>query len=197
MNYQKKKEKSARIKILDAAWELFLEQGYSQTTINQIIEKSDTSRGAFYHHFHGKEELLFSLASHFDRNYKGWLDSIPAETSPAQKLLLFNEYVMKGLETSPFSSLLPFLYGMEVMTTGVRPIIDTNREYYRIVLCIIQEGLSSGSFQSSLSANELAEWYTIIERGLTYDWLLKQCRYSLSQYARRMIENFISGITAV
>lgn len=196
MAYKKKREKSARTKILDAAWELFLKQGYPQTTINEIIEVSGTSRGAFYHHFHGKEELLFSLAFHFDKSYQGWLETIPPGTPPDQKLLLFNSYVMKGLEHSQFLSLLPSLYGMQVMTSGIRPIINPNRDYYRIVLTIIQEGLDSGCFQSSLSANELAEWYTILERGLTYDWLLKQQQYSLSQYGKRIILNFLKEITS-
>lgn len=195
MAYYKKKETSARTKILDASWKLFLDQGYANTTINQIIEESGTSRGAFYHHFRGKEELLFQLASHYDSTYEDWLDNVPSDISPDQKLLRFSQYVMKGLETSCFVTLLPCLYGLEVMTEYGRPIINPDRKYYQIVLSIIKEGLESGCFQSELSLNELTEYYTILERGLTYDWLLKQRRYSLSQYAERIISAFVARIT--
>ena len=41
----------AKEKIINAAWELFREKGYEETTLQDIIDKSGTSRGAFYHHF--------------------------------------------------------------------------------------------------------------------------------------------------
>ena len=59
--------------LISAAWELFLEKGYDATTVNEIIERSQTSRGSFYHHFRGKEDLIFSLAYFFDNDYDEWL----------------------------------------------------------------------------------------------------------------------------
>lgn len=55
-------KRHAKQDIMDAAWKLFTEQGYDETTIAQIIELSGNSRSTFYHHFRGKDELLFSLA---------------------------------------------------------------------------------------------------------------------------------------
>ena len=62
-----------RKKLLDTALELFLDQGYENTTVNEIIKKSKTSKGSFYHHFRGKEELLFCVAYKFDEVYNDWL----------------------------------------------------------------------------------------------------------------------------
>ncbi|MCL2697303.1 MAG: TetR/AcrR family transcriptional regulator [Oscillospiraceae bacterium] len=46
-------------KILDAALKLFLEKGYEQTTILDIVaEMKGLTRGAFYHHFKSKEDVL-------------------------------------------------------------------------------------------------------------------------------------------
>ena len=47
----KKNERNTRGKIITAAWDLFYEQGYDDTTIEEIIEKSGTSKGSFYHYF--------------------------------------------------------------------------------------------------------------------------------------------------
>jgi len=52
-----KTEKPARLKIIEAANQLFYEQGYFQTGINQIIEESGISKATFYTHFKTKEEL--------------------------------------------------------------------------------------------------------------------------------------------
>lgn len=48
-------KRHAKQDIMDAAWKLFTEQGYDETTIAQIIELSGNSRSTFYHHFRGKD----------------------------------------------------------------------------------------------------------------------------------------------
>ena len=49
-------------KILDASLKLFLEKGYEETTVLDIIsEMGGLTRGAFYHHFKSKEEVFDAL----------------------------------------------------------------------------------------------------------------------------------------
>ena len=43
----KKNSRNTRGKIVAAAWKLFYEQGYEETTIDEIIEESGTSKGRF------------------------------------------------------------------------------------------------------------------------------------------------------
>ncbi|WP_353094692.1 TetR/AcrR family transcriptional regulator [Tissierella praeacuta] len=187
---------SVKERIIDAAWKLFLEQGYKHTTVNQIIKTSQTSRGAFYHHFHGKEEVLFCIAYYFDADYVDWFNTVDPNLKALDKLLEFNLFVMKNLEDSPYRPLLATLYGLQVMTQGTRHIINPEREYYKIISSIMKEGIDNGEIKTSLSYLELTEWYAIVERGLTYDWCLNQGRYSLVQYGQRMIESFINIIKA-
>ena len=80
-------KRHAKQDIMDAAWKLFTEQGYDETTIAQIIELSGNSRSTFYHHFRGKDELLFSLAYSYDSDYDSWLQTCD-RTLPAAALLL-------------------------------------------------------------------------------------------------------------
>ena len=44
----KKNARNTRGKIVNAAWKLFYEQGYEDTTVEEIIELSQTSKGSFY-----------------------------------------------------------------------------------------------------------------------------------------------------
>ncbi|WP_251861441.1 TetR/AcrR family transcriptional regulator [Clostridium sp. Marseille-Q2269] len=191
-----KQKSSVKEKIIDTAWKLFLDQGYKDTTINQIIETSKTSRGAFYHHFHGKEELLFCIAYYFDVDYVNWFNKIDPNLKALDKLFKFNLFVMENLENSPYRSLLATLYGLQVTTTGQRHIINPERAYYKIISSIMKECIDNGEVKTSLSYLELTEWYSILERGLTYDWCLNQGRYSLIQYGQHMIESFINIIKA-
>lgn len=51
-----------RSEFLDTAQRLFLEKGYEDTTIAAIIDAVGVSKGAFYHYFASKEELLDAIA---------------------------------------------------------------------------------------------------------------------------------------
>ena len=54
-----------RAELIDCAQRLFLEKGYERTTINDVIAATQLSKGAFYHHFRAKEELLEAIAERF------------------------------------------------------------------------------------------------------------------------------------
>ena len=72
----KKKNRNTKGKIVSAAWDLFYRQGYENTTVEEIIEESGTSRGSFYHYFDGKDALLSSLSYLFDDKYEELLETL-------------------------------------------------------------------------------------------------------------------------
>lgn len=45
-------------RIIEASVKLFLEKGYEQTTIQDILDALNLSKGGLYHHFKSKEEIL-------------------------------------------------------------------------------------------------------------------------------------------
>ena len=51
-------------RILDSAYKLFIEKGWENTTIQDIIDDlGDLTRGAFYHHFKSKEDIIDAVTS--------------------------------------------------------------------------------------------------------------------------------------
>ena len=62
MKTRKANREALRSKIIKISRRLFLEQGYENTTVRQILKKAGLSTGSLYHFFKNKEEiLLFSL----------------------------------------------------------------------------------------------------------------------------------------
>ena len=47
----RKNSRNTKGRIVSAAWKLFYDQGYEQTTVEDIIAESGTSKGSFYHYF--------------------------------------------------------------------------------------------------------------------------------------------------
>jgi len=52
-----------RAELVDCAERLFLTRGYERTTVNDVIAAAGVSKGAFYHHFRSKEDLLEASAA--------------------------------------------------------------------------------------------------------------------------------------
>lgn len=69
---------------------MFYEQGYEDTTIEEIIEKSGTSKGSFYHYFEGKDALLGSLSYIFDEEYEKLQAKIDEDMNSFDKFLYLN-----------------------------------------------------------------------------------------------------------
>ena len=55
---QKKQSEVRKGEILDAAERLFAEKSYDRTTVNDMLEAIRISKGAFYHYFKSKEDVL-------------------------------------------------------------------------------------------------------------------------------------------
>jgi AcrR family transcriptional regulator len=190
-------KKKTKEKIMSAAWELFQQYGYDETTVSQIIEKSNTSRSAFYHHFHGKEELLFTAAYTYDNDYDIWLrEYYDKERHAVDNLISFNSFVMRAVEESPFQAFYPSLYGLQVMTEGVRHILNPERRYYQILRQLLKEGSEAGEIISMHSYAILADMITSFQIGITYNWCLQQGHYSLQQYGQELLNPFLESLRA-
>ena len=84
----KKNVKKTKSRIVSAAWKLFYDQGYEDTTIEEIIAESGTSKGSFYHYFEGKDALLGSLSYMFDEKYMELEEQLTDEMSACEILLI-------------------------------------------------------------------------------------------------------------
>ncbi len=59
------KAKETRQKILDAAVNIFADKGYYDARVDEIVDASQTSKGAVYFHFPSKQEIFFSIIEQF------------------------------------------------------------------------------------------------------------------------------------
>ena len=178
----KKNNRNTKGKIISAAWKLFYEQGYDDTTVDEIVESSETSKGSFYHYFDGKDALLSSLSYLFDEKYDALKDSLPEGTF-IEKLCHINQELFLMIENSISVDLLSRLFSSQLITKGRRHLLDQDRTYYKLLRDIIQKGRSNNELEDSVSVNEVIKAYALMERGMMYDWCLCNGDYSLAQYS--------------
>ena len=80
------KGNNTKAKIARVAWKVFHEKGYEETTIDEIILQSGTSKGSFYHYYSGKDELLGALADVFDSWYEEFIQEMDQEILDCLKI---------------------------------------------------------------------------------------------------------------
>ncbi len=192
----RKSQKNTKGKIIAAAWKLFYEQGYEETTVDDIVKESGTSKGSFYHYFEGKDALLGALSYLFDEKYEELQGQLTEFPNCMEKLIFLNQELFSMVENSISLELLARLLSTQLVTRGEKQLLDRNRLYFRLLRKIFQEGQETGEFRKELSVNELVKIYALSERALLYDWCICNGEYSLKTFALRMMPMFLSKITA-
>lgn len=190
----KKNQKKTKSKIVSAAWKLFYEQGYEDTTIEDIIEESGTSKGSFYHYFEGKDALLGSLAYMMDEKYEELEPEIPEDSNSFEVLLYLNQELLTMIEETINMELLARLYSTQLTTRGDKPLLDRDRTYFKLLRKIMTRGRERGELSKDLNINEMVQYYAMCERALLYEWCLRKGEYSLVEDARKRLPLMIQSL---
>ena len=180
----KKKNRNTKGKIVSAAWDLFYRQGYENTTVEEIIEESGTSRGSFYHYFDGKDALLSSLSYLFDDKYEELLETLDTDRNAFDILMYLNR------------ELLAQMYAAQLTTKGEKHLLDRDRLYYRLLRQIARQGQDRSELRQDIPTGEIVKTYALCERALLYDWCICGGEYSLREYSAKMMPIFLTHLRA-
>lgn len=181
-------------RIVTAAWKLFYQNGYENTTIDDIVEASQTSKGSFYHYFESKDALLGSLSYLFDEKYSELEEKMDPALDPIKKLLLMNQELFLMIENTVSVSILSQLFSTQLITKGERHMLDPDRTYYKLLRKITVEGKEAGLFRDDLTVTDITKAYAVFERAIMYDWCVSGGNYSICQYSKTMLPLFLSGL---
>lgn len=186
-----RQSQSTKSRIVKAAWASFYKKGYANTTIEDIITASKTSKGTFYHYFKGKEALLNSLSELFDEKYEELATTLNPDLPAYDKLLFLNHELFYMIETSVDIDLLASLYSSQLITKDKKSLSDSDRFYFKWITEILQEGLDDGEFATTSSAQELMDAYAMYERALLYDWALFKGAFSLTERSDKLLPHVL------
>lgn len=194
-----RKKRTTKQKIVDAAWKLFYTKGYDETTIEDIIKESKTSKGSFYHYFKGKDALLGTLSDLFDQKYMELAENEDPNMSASEKLMNLNHELFHMIEENVDIHLLAYMYATQLITDGERHLLNRDRFYFKYITSIIKSGLDSGEFYQGFTLNQLVKIYAMFERSLLYDWALCKGAYSLTTIStyllKSVLDRFRHGFT--
>jgi AcrR family transcriptional regulator len=192
----KKNVRNTRGRIISAAWKLFYRQGYQDTTVEEIVFESETSKGSFYHYFDGKDALLGTLAYVFDEKYEELMRTMKPGMSAFDRLIYLNHELFTMIDGGISIDLLTRLLSTQLLARGEKHLLDRSRYYFKLLRQIVSEGVRDGEFRTDMTESEIVKAYALWERALLYDWCLCGGEYSLAAYTDRMTPIFLQGYRA-
>ena len=189
----RKNTRNTKGRIISAAWKLFYEQGYEDTTVEDIVFESETSKGSFYHYFDGKDALLGTLAYVFDEKYEQLMETMAPEMDAMEKMIYLNHELFAMIDGGVSMDLLARLLSTQLLTRGEKHLLDRNRTYFKLLRQIISEGQKNGQLRDDRTVNEILRAYALWERALLYDWCLAGGEYSLVAYTDSVTPMFLES----
>ena len=144
--------------ILGVAFRLFMEKGYEHTSIQDIINNlGGLSKGAIYHHFKSKEDILVAVIDRMTAESNQMLADIRDSSglSGEEKLKkIFRESISRSVQNDIFTVAPDFHDNPKLLFSLLHDTIDNAAPNY--ILPIIRQGISDGSIKTDYP-EQLAE----------------------------------------
>jgi AcrR family transcriptional regulator len=146
--------------LLDAALTVFAERGYRNTRIDDVAEAAGVTKGAVYHYFATKEDLLLRAIEHYHERAFGEIGDMlrGADGSVSTRIRLM---MRKAFGASPGGRRMT----LALILQGVRHDLPAAHQKWllggpvagwRLLAALIEEGKSTGEFRADVDAEVAA-----------------------------------------
>jgi AcrR family transcriptional regulator len=183
-----------RQKIVDTALQLFGKKGYEAVTVDDICDEAGVSKGAFYHHFPSKDQILLEKFMSIDSFYRQLEKDIAMEKSCVDKLRRVSVEAMG--EISDFGiDILTVAYASQLRTDKkTSELASNNRHIYKLIGSLLKEGQERGEFRKDIDIKKRTRTIVSSYRGLVVEWCLKNGGFDLVEAGRDLADNLLEGI---
>ncbi len=158
-------------RVLDAAVELFAEQGFDATSVQEVVERARVTKGAMYHYFRSKDDLLYEIYHDLITVQLAGMDRITAAGGPAPRIL--RAIIVDLVVTTAGRLGAATVSARELHRLSGKPaaaLRAQRRRYHEGVRELIARGQRDGEFAATVSAqtatlmvfgivNQLPQWY--------------------------------------
>jgi AcrR family transcriptional regulator len=188
--------------LIDAAVNLFLEQGVTKTTLNQIAQYADVTRGALYWHFSGKGDIISNIwniyAAPTLKDFSNKLHALPPETPHIYMRDLMVQMVHMSVEDPALTQALRIVHHC---TEYVPDDLDLDAFLENELTCFmdsLQAGFTQlqkrGYLLTPISPKVLSQMVMCYLRGIVDQSIDHPQLVSLPEKAEEYVTTFLMGI---
>jgi AcrR family transcriptional regulator len=189
-----KKKKEIRDRIIAVAGELFNQQGFENTIMDQIAAKAVVARKTLYNYFPIKEaiadEYVRSIAKDTAQETMETLSDLP-DTRSRLIAAINNRY--DWLELNPELCGVALMYRMKIMLQEPSHTFEPSGTQ-TLIMDILRTGQEAGEISSGIPIERVFSFIDVMRTVTVLDWLKDNTRVNLREETARLVDLVLYGV---
>jgi AcrR family transcriptional regulator len=181
-------------RLLLAATRLFAEQGFESTTVQQVVDAAGVTKGAMYHYFDSKDDLLYEVYARLFRVQMARLEQIAGSEESVDRRLAdaAGDVIVTTLDQLDDATI--FLRSMHQLSPAKQETVRADRRRYQSAFqALVQEGQDSGVFRRDMSAALVVDYFLGAVHHLGI-WYRPDGPIKAAEVARSFTDLLMSGL---
>src|SRR5689334_7270429 len=181
-------------RLLDVATRLFAEKGFEGTSVQEIVAAAGVTKGAMYHYFSSKDDLLYEIYHRVLSLQMKRLESFAGASGTVEERL--RGAATDVIETSllHMDDLKVFFHSLHLLPAGRRAAVRAERRrYHDLFRALVEEGQETGAFRADIPA-DIAVQYFLSALNLIGTWYHPGGRLRSEAVSDAYVELLFSGL---
>jgi AcrR family transcriptional regulator len=147
-------------RLLSVATRLFAERGFDRTSVQEIVEAAGVTKGAMYHYFDSKDDLLYEIYGRVLREQTERLEKVAATEAPVRERLASAASDVVVSSIANLNDTKIFLQSMHQLNPEKqRAVRAERRRYHERFRALIEEGQRGGEFRADQPADLVVDYF--------------------------------------
>jgi AcrR family transcriptional regulator len=147
-------------RLLSHATKLFAKKGFDRTSVQEIVEAAGVTKGAMYHYFDSKDDLLYEIYARVLREQTDQLEKVAVTEAPLRERLTAaaSDVVVSTIANLDDNTI--FMQSMHQLSEEKRKAVRAERrKYHERFRSLIEEGQASGEFREDKPADVVVDFF--------------------------------------
>ena len=192
-NLPKEERKS---QIMDAAMKIITRKGFSNTRMDDIVQEAGLSKGAIYHHYHGKKDIFLALIEHWEtQTFPDFYNRNGKERSATNTLRDFANEILKVFNSRSY------VFHAEVefwsLSNQDDEVRKRSQELYEKIINLFELVINKGTRNNefiSVDTRMTAIYILSVFQGINWFCIFNDKKLKAENYIHDSIEMIIKGL---
>jgi len=190
------KQENTKKKILDSAFDVFVKNGYKDTTMSHIVRESGLSKGAIYHYYKSKKDLFISLIDHWEIfSFPDFYSKSNKDESAQETLMRFADTVYEVFCKRPHVFLAEIEFW--ALANKDKEINDRSKVLYDKILklfeLVLNKGIRNKEFKKIDTKTISVELLSVFQ-GINWFCLFGGSKREVEKYLHQSVHTILEGI---
>jgi len=190
------KQENTKKKILDSAFDVFVKNGYKDTTMSHIVRESGLSKGAIYHYYKSKKDLFISLIDHWEIfSFPDFYSKSNKDESAQETLMRFADTVYEVFCKRPHVFLAEIEFW--ALANKDKEINERSKVLYDKILklfeLVLNKGIRNKEFKKIDTKTISVELLSVFQ-GINWFCLFGGNKREVEKYLHQSVHTILEGI---